>query len=225
MLIVADQKIPQEAKIALEKWGELFLLSTEGIVYSAISGHPDIFIFQHPKHLILAPQTPQKLVDRLDRKGIAYEFGAKKLGSKYPLTTAYNVAYASGLFIGNSMFADDAIVQLSKEEEWLQSPQAYARCNTLILNKDCILTSEASVSKSLPQSLYVDPIPIQLKDFPYGFFGGCAGLMGKRLFLLGSLRFHPQGEEIRGYCQRVGFEIIELFNGPLFDGGGLFFIG
>ena len=65
MLIIIDQKIPQEAKNRLSDFGELFLLESKNIVYSAISGHPDIFIFQMDNHLICSPNSPSNLIHKL----------------------------------------------------------------------------------------------------------------------------------------------------------------
>ena len=49
MLIIADNRIPLEAKNKLEKYGKLVLLKTSGITENSISGHPDIFFLQYYK--------------------------------------------------------------------------------------------------------------------------------------------------------------------------------
>jgi len=223
MLIIVDSKIPEKAKDKLAQFGDIFNLQTQDIVYPAISGHPDIFVFQHDNKLIIAPQSPQNLIDKLHYENIDFQFGEKDLGSKYPLTTPYNISYRKGIFIGNRKNADSTIIALSQGKNWIESPQAYARCNSIILDSEHIITSEISVNKTIPNSLYINPKGILLEGFEYGFFGGCAGIYDQKLFILGSLKYHLQGNDIKEYCEKASYEIVELYDGPLFDGGGLMF--
>lgn len=223
MLIIVDNKIPEQAKDKLSKYGDIFNLKTQDIVYPAISGHPDIFVFQYDNKLIIAPQSPQNLIDKLHYANIDFQFGEKDLGSKYPFTTPYNVSYGKGIFIGNRKNADSTIITLSQGKSWIESPQAYARCNSIILDSEHIITSEISINKAIPSSLYINPKEIILQGFEYGFFGGCVGIYNQNLFILGSLKYHSHGNEIMEYCKKVSYEIVELYDGPLFDGGGIMF--
>ncbi len=224
MLIIIDNRIPQQAKMELVKWGELVQLESKGVVYKEISGHPDIFMFQYEKELIISPQLPREVVDKLQFNGIDYNVGSLSLGLKYPQTAAYNVSASDGLFIGNSKTTDKKILDLAQHNEWIESPQAYSRCNSIILDKHHIITSEITVHNLFVKSLLVNPKEIELKGFSHGFFGGCVGYFDKKLFLIGSLRYHSQGEEIKNYCNKLSIEIIELYDGPFYDGGGIFFL-
>lgn len=224
MLIIIDKKIPYQAKENLKQWGKILELESEEIVYPAISGHPDIFMFQYQNQLIISPQFPSKFKELLSDNGINFQIGKSELGQKYPKTTFYNVSAADGIFIGKSSTTDKKILDLSKGYKWIESPQAYSRCNTIILNKNHCITSEITVHNSNINSLFVDPEPIVLKGFSNGFFGGCVGLYNGKLFLIGSLDFHPQGDEISDFCNNLNIKIIELYDGPLFDGGGIFFL-
>ncbi len=223
MLIIVDDKIPEKAKDKLAEFGKIFTLQTQDIVYPAISGHPDIFIFQYDNKLIIASQSPQELIDILHFEKIDFQFGEKDLGVKYPFTTPYNISYREGVFIGNKKNSDSTIIALSQGKKWIESPQAYARCNSIILDSNNILTSEISVKNAFPNSLYINPKGIILQGFEYGFFGGCTGIYNHKLFILGSLKYHPQENEIKKYCKKADFEIIELYDGPLIDGGGIIF--
>ena len=224
MLIIIDKKIPQQAKEKLQEYGEIYELETSGIVYDAISGHPDIFIFQYENELVIAPQSPKCLVSALNKHKIKFQFGDKQLGNKYPLTTAYNVSYNNDIFIGNSKFCDPKILELAKDKTWIQSKQSYARCNTLIIDKAHIISSEKSLQKDFPEGLFINPDEIILEGFDYGFIGGCLGIYEKNIFVIGNLKRHKQGAQIRDYCNKLGYTIIELYDGDLIDGGGVFFI-
>jgi hypothetical protein len=224
MLILIDKKIPQQAKERLSKWGELVELETEGVVYPEISGHPDIFLFQYSNNLIISPQLPENIVRKLHDNGVNYNIGSTNLGFKYPQTAAYNVSAFDTVFIGNSQTTEKQILELAKHNKWIESPQAYSRCNSIILDRDHIVTSEITVCNSVNNSLFVNPKEIVLKGFPNGFFGGCVGLNDNKLFLIGSLKYHSQGQEIKHYCNQLAIDIIELYDGPFFDGGGIFFL-
>jgi len=223
MLIIADKRIPEQAKERLAKMGDLCLFATENIVYDAISGHPDIFIFQKENSVILAPQTPKYVIEKFQQYRIDITFGSSHLNESHPYTTPYNIAYGDGLFIGNRKTCDETILSLSSDETWFQSPQSYARCNTIILDKLHVLTSEVTVASGAIDSLFVNPKEIKLADYPHGFFGGCVGLYKNSLYLIGSLRYHSQHTDILQYCNKLNIEIVELYDGALFDGGGVFF--
>ncbi|OYT11399.1 MAG: hypothetical protein B6I18_04275 [Bacteroidetes bacterium 4572_112] len=224
MLIIIDKKLPQQAKDKLQEYGEIYELETSGIVYEAISGHPDIFIFQHTNKLVIAPQSPLSLVIVLNKHKIKFQFGDNQLGNKYPLTTAYNVSYNNDVVIGNNKFCDPKILELTKDKTWIQSKQSYARCNTLIIDNTHIISSEKSLQKNFPEGLFINPNEIILEGFDYGFIGGCLGIYKKNIFVIGSLKHHKQGEQIRDYCNKLGYTIIELYDGELIDGGGIFFM-
>ncbi|RLD45841.1 MAG: hypothetical protein DRI86_04930 [Bacteroidetes bacterium] len=223
MLIIADKRIPKEAKDRLSEIGDLCLFSTENIVYEAISGHPDIFIFQKGNSVILAPETPKYIIDKLQQYKIDITFGSSNVGEKHPQTTPYNIAYGDGVFVGNSKTTDNAIMNLSSKETWFQSPQSYARCNTIVLDKSHIITSEHTVASSIEDSLFINPKEVILAGYPHGFFGGCVGFYKNKLYLLGRLKYHSQHKEILQYCNKLNIEIVELYDGVFFDGGGVFF--
>ena len=48
-------------------------------------------------------------------------------------------------------------------------------------------------------------------------------MMDDKFFVVGSLKYHKQGEEIRNFVQERGFEVVELANRPLLDVGSLVF--
>jgi len=224
MLIIIDKRLPENAKFKLSTYGNIYELETFDVVYDAISGHPDIFVFQHNNKLTIAPQTPLSLVQLLQEHNIPFSYGNKQLGNKYPLTTAYNVSYGDGVFIGNNIHCDNSIIEQAKNKQWVQSKQAYARCNTLIINSNSVISSDISLKKAFPDGLYIAPQEIKLPGFEYGFIGGCLGIYEKNIYVIGSLQCHKQGEQIHDYCINLGYNIIELYDGPLIDGGGIFFI-
>lgn len=224
MYIITDNRIPDEAKINLRAYGELIEVPQNDVVYTAISSHPDIFIFQDRDKLIVAPNSPASLISELKNRNIKFEFGEVSLGKKYPQTAHYNIAFNDGLMIHKKGITDEKLIEKTKPDEFVNVNQAYSRCTTLILKKDRIITSDSGINKALPQSFFIDDSNIILPGFDHGFFGGCCGVFENKLFVMGEIDTLPNSIELKKYIKESGFEIIELNKGCLFDGGGLFFI-
>jgi hypothetical protein len=245
MLIIVDNKISNEAKTTLSSYGELLELSTEGITYPAISGHPDIFFCQLPGKLIVAPNLPKKYFDQLDNHRINYINGELPVGPKYPSSARYNAVATSKFFIHNLRLTDPVITRAAKDLIPIHVDQGYCRCNLLPLKDDHFITSDKGIYKfQIPNSkfqisnynphstfniqnstfLYVSPEDILLEGFPHGFFGGCCGVWEDKVFINGSLKFFKDGEKVRDFLTNLNYKIIELYIGPLVDTGSIFFL-
>jgi hypothetical protein len=86
MLNIIDKKIPEEAKKNLAEAGlhpdySLLELETEGLVYPAISGHPDIFFCQTPQTLVIAPNLPHPCKEILIKNQISFSESKLRTGS------------------------------------------------------------------------------------------------------------------------------------------------
>lgn len=229
MLIIIDKKIPRQAKDALLKYGDLLEIETTGITYEAISGHPDIFFHDTGKELIVAPNTPQKYLAILSKKGISYISGEQPVGEKYPASSVYNAISTGNLLIHNFRNTDSVITSRLEDADLIHVDQGYTRCNILALDEDHFITSDEKVKRVLDRfdknCLLVSPEGIILNGFKHGFFGGCCGIYQKKVFIIGSLKKYNEGDKVSEFLQANDFEIIELYDGQLFDGGSILFIG
>jgi len=228
MWIIIDKKIPEEAKKKLSTFGHLLELESHNIVYNAISGHPDIFLCQTDHKLIVAHGAPSEFVNKLQDYKIEYHLGSSSPGNKYPETARYNAVVTENLLIHNLKITDTSILDHSENKTKIHCNQAYTRCNLIALNNNSFITSDKGIEKVLLKhhfnTLYIDPKGIILPGFPNGFFGGCCGVFEKKLFINGSLNFTQNKDTIIEYVTNSGFEIIELYEGPLYDGGSIFFV-
>lgn len=227
MLIIADYRLPEEAKSNLRKEGVLLEFKTSGIVYKAISGHPDIFMCLTPQQLVLSPQTPREIVESLIQHSVKCSFGRKNTGFYHPETTHYNAVATDELLIHNLKFTDEKILQTFGRSKTIHINQGYTRCNLLLLGKNSLITSDKGTYKTLKSRfniLYVSPEGILLEKFEHGFIGGTSGVLGKRVFFAGSLNRYPEGDKVTQFLNDLNYEIIELYDGPLVDGGGIFFL-
>lgn len=226
--IISDKRLPLPAKNALKTTGNLYSLQTESIVYKSISGHPDIFICQGDEGLVIAPGLPDDLLKLLKNAGIMLFKGSGNPGKVYPETARFNAVVTPDFIIHNLKITEKSIFDAFPGRKHLHVNQGYTRCNLLPLDKDHFITSDKGIEKVLfaegMQVLFVDPSPIRLKGQKFGFFGGCCGKCNDEILIAGSLRYHPQGNEIKEFITVSGFSIKELYDGPLVDVGGIFIL-
>lgn len=228
MLIVIDKRIPEEAKNRLSHFGTLVEFSTQGITYSAISGHPDIFLFQSPESLICAPNLPKNYINLFKENGVNFNFGSKPVGSKFPETAFYNCLATEDSLFHKARHTEKQILEHCKDLEFIDLPQAYSRCSLIALTPKVFITSDKGIEKALKkhdlQTRYFPPEEIILPEMPHGFIGGALGLYNEKLFVLGNPDFHSWGSEFKNLIKQEGLELISLYDGPFFDGGGIFFL-
>ncbi|MCB0804585.1 MAG: hypothetical protein KDC05_02240 [Bacteroidales bacterium] len=228
MLIIADNRLPDNAKHKLEHYGEIMFLETGGIVYDSISGHPDIFFCQLGNQLVIAPNLPEKYKHLLKDKKFSFIEGEIPLGKKYPQTAVYNVVCTTDFLIHNFRYTDSMITYAADERDLIHVNQGYTRCNLMPVAPNSFITSDKGIERVLEKYatnvLYVNPAEIQLPGANHGFFGGCCGLYKGKLFIAGSLSFFTDGEKVKLFAGQCDLEIIELFDGPLFDCGSIMFV-
>ncbi len=228
MLIFIDKRAPETARQTLRKYGEVVEFSTKGIVYEAISGHPDIFMCQTPETVVVAPNIPAEFLAVLDNNHINFVFGKNPVGIKYPETAIYNAVVTEKYLVHNITFSDPVILNVEEKKQIIPVKQAYTRCNLLFLNENAAITSDKGIEKQLAafgvRTLFVDPAGVELPGFKHGFFGGACGLSENQVFIIGKLSHHHQGNQIVDFIKKEGFTITELYDGQLFDGGGIFLL-
>jgi len=227
-LIFVDKRAPAEARQNLSKYGELIEFSTRYITYDAISGHPDIFLTQSDSELIVAPNIPVCYKEILVLNRIRFSEGDLPVSSKYPQSARYNAVVTDKYVIHNPQISDPYLKQVTADKYKISVKQGYTRCNLIPLNENMMITSNAGIRTALEntgiRTLFANPANILLPGFEHGFFGGACGIHGGKIFLMGNLDFIDICDELRKFIYRSGLEIIELYRGPLFDGGGIFFV-
>ncbi len=228
MLIIADNRIPVQAKEKLSEYGEIINFSTKGITYEAISGHPDIFFCQVNNQLIVAPNLPAFYKNILHKNSIPFIEGEMPIELKYPGTSRYNVVATDKFLIHNFRYTDSIITNTGDNLDLIHSGQGYTRCNLLPLRNDHFITSDQGINRIFSgfklQTLYIEPDEILLPGMKHGFFGGACGIYENNIFIIGSLSKMKNGDVLKTYINNLNYKIVELYDGPLFDGGSIFFI-
>ena len=228
MFIITDNRIPISAKEKLSEYGEIINFSTEGITYESISGHPDIFFCQVNDKLIVAPNLPDIYKNTLTKNSIPFIEGELPIEKKYPGTSRYNVVATDKYLIHNFRYTDPVITNVGNDLELIHSGQGYTRCNLLSLRDNCFITSDQGINRVLNdfklKTFYVEPDDIILMGMKHGFFGGACGIYEDTVFIIGSLSNLKNSKELKAYINNLDYQIIELYDGPLFDGGSILFI-
>jgi hypothetical protein len=227
-MILCDEQLPSPAKIRLADFGELVELRTSKITYAAISGHPDVYCCLVGDTLVVSPTLPSKYTELFNVHGIKWVYGAKPNGFKYPDSAIYNAVVTDSFLIHNLSVTDTEIIKLTENRKPIHVNQGYTRCNLLPLPDDSFITSDKGIYAVLMQEgfevLYVNPDGIILEGFPNGFIGGACGIKGNNIFIAGSLSKYKEGQKIKDFLSLHSLNIIELYDGSLFDGGSIIFI-
>lgn len=227
-MIIVDKKAPAEAKENLCRYGEVIELETSGIVYETVSGHPDIFCFAHNGNFVVSPSLPEEYISLLNNNLVKYKIGTKQTSSEYPASAHYNAAVVNSCLIHKLDITDDAILDLFPEEKRINVKQGYGRCSVIPLKGNNAIVSDAGIYNVLTKAgcnaLLVSQEGIVLPGFRNGFIGGTCGVRGDNVYFLGSLLKHIDGEKIRGFLQGLKYNIIELCDTPLYDGGSIIFL-
>ena len=241
--IIADGRMPEEAKKNLKKLGDVLFLNPTETTYKSISAHPDIFFFQTEDGLIYAPNAPKKIVKELKKRKIKLTEGKKEVGKKYPETVPYNAVGIGNTLIHNLKHTDSTI--LSLYENHIHVNQGYTRCNLVALNENCFITSDVAICRDASTMLfikqnenpftedivdtsvqkfvlYIDPKQIKLEGHDHGFFPGCCGVWKNNLVVCGSTKNLKEKEELDKFLKDNNFNLIELYDGELVDVGSIF---
>ena len=240
--IIADSRMPEEAKKNLKKLGNVIFINPTSVTYNSISSHPDIFFFQKDDALIYAPNAPKRIIKELKKRKIKLIEGKKEVGKKYPETVPYNAVGIGNLLIHNLKHTDETI--LSSYKNHINVNQGYTRCNLLALNENAFITSDVGIfnavnsqqttdnslypHESLVETygrtsvLYIDPKQIKLEGQKNGFFPGCCGVWKNNLIVCGSTNLKEKAE-LDKFLKENNFNLIELYDGDLIDVGSVFF--
>lgn len=228
MLAIIDYRTPDQAVKRLKDFAEILLFNSQDLVMPQLDGHPDIFVFQDTDHLVVAPNTPSYVIDKIIEQGTEFKFGQSEIKPRDVSSTYYNCVSTSNHFIHHLKKTDPVIKKVIRHKKQIHTRQAFTRCSLTALTSDRYITSDKHIEKVLIREglsvLYVNPESIELPGFRHGLFGGTNGIHEGRIFFNGHLDQSDPNGRIRDFIEDAGLEITQLHDGPLFDGGSIFFL-
>lgn len=229
-LMVVDGRIALEMEKTLEGRG-IRLIKTLPVkeVMPEIAYHPDIMLHHlGGDRIVVAPNTPEKLVYALEQEKFTVTTGKKMLNAKYPSDIPYNVARFGKYAICSMKNTDEVLLGKLHDEgiRIIDVSQGYSKCSVCIVDSNSIITSDKGIAKSSVADgihvLLIEPGNIELKGMDYGFIGGATGFLSlKELAFTGCLSKHPQYNMIFNFMLKHGKTPINLCENTLQDLGTL----
>ncbi len=198
-----------------------------GLVDGPLAGHPDIQVFIHEKHVFCHPDISASFASKIEKHAEVI-ICSTRLTKDYPGDVLYNIACAGSSAFRHSGGADPRV------EEYLRShnitaagvKQGYAKCSTLIVDDNSIVTADVSIHRAASSqglaSLLISPGTIDLPGYGYGFIGGATGLCDDMVFCAGTLSHHPDYETIVRFIDERAKKIVPLGRMPAVDLGTIF---
>lgn len=153
----------------------------------------------------------------------------KKAGKKYPENILLNFLFLNNTLYGKLSAIDKNLLDYCEENniKTVNINQGYARCSTLVLNENAVITSDLSIEKALKNDgvevLLISSGNIILDGYDYGFIGGASGKIDNNtVVFLGNVKNHPDYRKIENFCENHNISIrIICKDMPLTDIGGI----
>ena len=152
------------------------------------------------------------------------------ISNKYPNDVLLNVAIVGKNAFCNTKYTSKTVIKYLEENNYAihHVGQGYAHCSTCILGENAIISADLGIVQAAQKAgidaLLISSGHISLQPYDYGFIGGSCGSCEDKIYFGGSLKYHPDGEKIRLFCENHNKIVVELFDAPLVDVGGILFI-
>lgn len=233
-LAIVDGRITEEIEQNLIELGVDIVKTIKcESTYEAIAYHPDVVM--HPvndKDIVVAPSVFEYYKDKLDPYGFNLIKGELEVGMVYPHNIGYNVGRVGKLAIHKLGYTDPVLKNKLDEEgvEWVYVKQGYAKCSTLTVGHNHVITADKGIAKTLENQYGVivctiDPGYIELEGMEYGFVGGTGGMISEReLVLSGSYDAHKSKKNIEVFLESIAVDIRMASNSRILDLGSILFL-
>ena len=233
--VIVDERISGECERALLLRGfRVLKLPRDSRLGEAVCSHPDTLLFYHGGEMITTAEYCDDAVYffsdlREECPEVKITFTGDERSALYPFDCVMNA-----LVIGNKIFAktdtlSDSIKEFARERgfELCNTKQGYPACTVLAFG-NCAITADRGMARVLSDNgievTLIREGHILLDSCEYGFIGGASGVLGDKIYFLGDIESHPDGDLICESVRRAGFTPISLSGEPLRDLGGMIFL-
>ena len=193
-----------------------------------VASHPDMLIFVFGKMIFTYSQYLSEnacIFKELMSLGYTVQCVSEIPCNKYPKDIPLNCAVVGRHIIANEKYASASILSLARNEglSVLHTPQGYAKCSTVTVSDNAIITADASIYKIATSAgidaLQITPEHVRLEGYGTGFIGGASGAMESAVLFCGDIASHPDYDKIREFCNAHGKTAVSLSSSPLYDLG------
>lgn len=189
--------------------------------------HSDMLLHHLGEKQIIAAEKNAPYVAKLKLLGFEVGVLSQSLHKTYPQDVSLNSARIANTLICGMHTAPEIIDYCSENGITVSFVnQGYARCSTAIISPCAVITADHSIAEACKISglevLLIQPGFIRLPGYPYGFIGGCCGLIDKDILAFtGNIDSHPEGKRIAEFLRNNTVKYICLTDGELIDIGGI----
>lgn len=195
-------------------------------VQDPVSFHPDILCHHLGEDRIVVYPYSHNLNFWLDQLDMRVVWVDKPFNQHYPNDVALNSVRIGDYLICNMKYTNKFVLASVKKDNIIDIPQGYAKCSTLIVDQDSIITADTIIAKKFQDigknALLIRQGGVRLDGHDYGFIGGAGVKLSKdKLYLTGKLSSHKDCDIIREFINKRNIEIIEGSYEQLIDVGSM----
>ena len=167
------------------------------------------------------------LLSTLESSGKEIVFVSNICDPTYPKDVSLNVLWIGETLICNVKSVAKEILKYAKEKgyEIVDVKQGYAACSTLVLNKNCAITTDKTILCALEsvgkRALLISSNGISLEGYNCGFIGGASGILGDTVFVFGQIDTLAHANDILEFCKSENIVIKSISSGGVCDFGGI----
>lgn len=204
-MIYVSENAGAALKEYLSTLDEVHIVHATELVYPQIASHADIYMCRLGDRIIHAQDS--------------------EIGYSYPADITFNAACTGRYFIHNTRYTSKRLLDTARSMgmDIIHVNQGYTKCNTAVIDKTSIITSDQGICNAASpklEVLLISPGHILLKGFDYGFIGGTCGRIGNEIIFNGDITAHPDYDSIQAFIKSRGLDI-KHFDYPLEDIGSI----
>lgn len=204
-------------------------ISTYKTLAQPVHSHADMLCHPCGNNQIILAKGCCALKSILASFGFDVLESATTLQERYPKDVGLNAFYLNEYtLIGKTEGLDKVVMEACRQKriEVQDTKQGYAKCSTVLIRKNAIITADDSIETAAKQAgadvLKIQSGFVELPGYAYGFLGGASGMIDKSICAFaGTLETHPDAVAIQAFLSKYKIKALNLWEGPLVDVGGI----
>lgn len=211
---------------------DVVCLEPDTEISQEVSCHADMIIFSFGQSAVLPKQYIERYPEitewLINRCGVDIIKSTTPRDRSYPFDVSLNILLCGNYAFSLKKATSDEAMSLIKSNglQHVNVKQGYSACSTLALD-NALITADPNITSAAEQCgiscLKITGGHIKLRGYNEGFIGGASGVCENKVYFLGNIMTHPDGENILAFLTEHGYEAISLGNGELEDFGGIKF--
>ena len=196
-------------------------------VAEPVQTHADMLLHHLGGKQIIAAEKNAPYVEQLKSLGFEVSILSQSLHKSYPRDVALNAARIDNILFCCKDTSPEILDYCTQNGIAINFVnQGYTRCSVAIVSPYAVITADRSIAEACIitgiEVLLIQPGYIKLPGYPYGFIGGCCGLIEKDvLAFTGNIFSHPDGKKIADFLTKHSVKYICLTEDELLDIGGI----